>query len=39
MYAVLVKEKLVRGSIRGLNLAGVKPTTVQMTNCSLRVVT
>jgi hypothetical protein len=32
------QEKLVIGSIRGSNLASVKPTTVQPTNCSVRVV-
>jgi hypothetical protein len=32
------KEKPCRGSIRGLNLAVVKPTTVQVTNCRIWVV-
>jgi hypothetical protein len=39
MYVVLDKEKSAIGSIRGLNLATVRPTTVQLTNYSFRVVT
>jgi hypothetical protein len=39
MYVVLDKEKPDIGSIRGLNLAAVRPTTVHLTNCSFRVVT
>jgi hypothetical protein len=31
LYVVLDKEKPYTGSIRGLNLAAVKPTTVQLT--------
>jgi hypothetical protein len=27
------------GSIRGINLAAVRPTTIQLTNYSFRVVT
>jgi hypothetical protein len=33
------KERTSVGSIRGLNLAVVRPTTVQLTNCSFRVDT
>jgi hypothetical protein len=36
MYMVLDKEKPFR-VIRGLNLAAVMPTTVEVTNCSSRV--
>jgi hypothetical protein len=39
MYVILDKEKPGIGNIRGLNLAAVRPTTVQLTNCSFRVVT
>jgi hypothetical protein len=39
VYVVLDKEKFCIGSARGLNLAAVRPTTVQLTNCSFRVVT
>jgi hypothetical protein len=39
MYVVLDKEKSGIGNIKGLNLAAVRPTTVQLTNCSfIRVV-
>jgi hypothetical protein len=38
MYVVLDKEKPGLGSIRGLNLAAVAPSTVQLTNYSFRVV-
>jgi hypothetical protein len=38
MYVVLDKENRSVGSIRGLNFAAVRPTTVQLTNCSFRVV-
>jgi hypothetical protein len=38
MYVVMDKEKPGTGSIRGLNLAEVRPTAVQLTNCSFRVV-
>jgi hypothetical protein len=38
MYVVLDREEPGIGSIRGLNLAAVRPTTVQLTNCSFRVV-
>jgi hypothetical protein len=37
MYVVLDK-KPARGSIRGLNLGAVRPTNVQLTNRSVRVV-
>jgi hypothetical protein len=36
---VLDKEKLDIGSIRGINLAAVRPMAVHLTHCSLRVVT
>ena len=36
---VLDKEKPCIGSMRGLNLAAGRPTTVQLTNCSFRVST
>jgi hypothetical protein len=39
MYVVWDKEKPGAGSIRGLNLAAVRPTAVQLTHCSFRVVT
>jgi hypothetical protein len=39
MYVVLDKQNPDIGSIRGLNLAVVRPTTVQQTNCSFRIVT
>jgi hypothetical protein len=39
MYVVLDKEKPGAGSITGLNLAAVRPTTVQLTNCSFRTDT
>jgi hypothetical protein len=39
MYVTVDKEKPVTESIRGLNLAAVTPTTVQLTNRSFRVVT
>jgi hypothetical protein len=39
MYVVLDKDRAVRESIRSLNLAVVRPTVVQLTNCSFRVVT
>jgi hypothetical protein len=35
---VLHKEKPCTGRIRGLNLAKVRHTTVQLANCSFRVV-
>jgi hypothetical protein len=38
MYVLVDKEKPGIGSIRGFNLAAVRPTTVQLTNCSFRVV-
>jgi hypothetical protein len=38
MYMVLDKEKPGIGIIRGLNLAPVRPTTVQLTDCNFRVV-
>jgi hypothetical protein len=38
MYVVLENEKPGIGSIRGLNLVAVRPTTIQLTNCSFRVV-
>jgi hypothetical protein len=38
MYMVLDKKKPGIGSIRGLYLAAVRPTTVQLTNYSFRVV-
>jgi hypothetical protein len=38
MYVVLDKEKPGIGSIRGLNLEVVRPVTIQVTNCSFRVV-
>jgi hypothetical protein len=38
MNVVLDKEKPGIGSIRGLNSAAVRPTTVQLTNCSFTVV-
>jgi hypothetical protein len=34
MYVVLDKEKPGIGSIRELNMAAVRTTTVQLTNCS-----
>jgi hypothetical protein len=33
MYVLLDEEKLGIGNIRGLNLAAVKSTTVQMCDC------
>jgi hypothetical protein len=33
MYVQLDKENPGTGNIRGLNLAAVKPTTVQVSNC------
>jgi hypothetical protein len=36
MYVVLDKEKARAGSIRGFNLAAVRPTTVQLTDYSFR---
>jgi hypothetical protein len=39
MYEVLNKEKPGIGSIRNLNLAAVRPKTVQLTSCIFRVVT
>jgi hypothetical protein len=36
---VLDKENPCIGSVRGLNMAAVRPTTVQLTNCSFIVVT
>jgi hypothetical protein len=39
MYVELCKEQSCIGSRSGLNLAAVKSTTVQLTNCSFRVVT
>jgi hypothetical protein len=38
MYMVLDREKPAIGSIRALNLAVVRLTTVQLTNCSFRAV-
>jgi hypothetical protein len=38
MYVVLDKENADLGSIRGLNLATVRPTTVQLIKHSFRVV-
>jgi hypothetical protein len=38
-YVVLDKEKPGTGSIRGLNLAAVRPTAVRLTNCTFRAVT
>jgi hypothetical protein len=38
MYGVLDKEKPRIGSIRGLNLAAVRPTTDELTNCSFGVI-
>jgi hypothetical protein len=38
MYGVLDKEKPGRGSVRGLNLAAVRPTTVQLTKSGFRTV-
>jgi hypothetical protein len=32
-------DKLRIGNIRGLNLAAVRPASVQLINCSLRIVT
>jgi hypothetical protein len=37
-YVVLDKEKPCRRGIKGLNLAAVRPTTVQLTDCSFGVV-
>jgi hypothetical protein len=40
MYVVLDEEKPGIGNIRrGLNVAAVRSTTAQLTNCSFRVVT
>jgi hypothetical protein len=39
MYTVPDKEKPGIGNIRGLNVAAVRPTTVQQTNRSFRIVT
>jgi hypothetical protein len=39
MYVVLDEEKPGTGSIGGLNLVAVRPTTIQPTNYSFRVVT
>jgi hypothetical protein len=39
MYLVLENEKLGIGSIRGLNLAAVSPTSVQQIYRSFKVVT
>jgi hypothetical protein len=39
MYVKLEEEEPGIGSIRGLNLEVGRPTTVQLTNCSFRVVT
>jgi hypothetical protein len=39
MYVVFDKEKAGIGSLRGLNSAAARPTTVQLTNRSFRVVT
>jgi hypothetical protein len=36
---ILEKDNPGIGSTEGLNLAAVKPTTVQLSNCSFRVVT
>jgi hypothetical protein len=38
MYMVLDKEKPGIGNMRGFNLAAVRPATIQLTNCSFRVV-
>jgi hypothetical protein len=38
MYVVLDKKKPCIGSIRGLNLAAVRPTVDQLANCSFEVV-
>jgi hypothetical protein len=38
MYVVLDKEMPGRGNMRGLNLAAVRPTTVQLANSSFIVV-
>jgi hypothetical protein len=38
MYVVLDKERPCIGSIRGLNLAAVKPTTVHVINCHFGMV-
>jgi CRISPR/Cas system CSM-associated protein Csm2 small subunit len=38
MYMVLDKEKQRTKRIKGLNLAVVRPTTVQLTKYSLRVI-
>jgi hypothetical protein len=39
VYVVLDKKKLCTGSVRSLNMAVVRPTTVQLTNCSFGIVT
>jgi hypothetical protein len=36
---MVLDKKTGTGSIRGLNLAAVKPMTVQLTNCIFRIVT
>jgi hypothetical protein len=36
---VLDKERPGLGSVRGVNLVAVRPTTIQLTNHSFRVVT
>jgi hypothetical protein len=38
MYVVFDKERPCIRSIRGLNFAVVRPTTVQVTNCHFEVV-
>jgi hypothetical protein len=38
MYVELDKEKPCIGSINGVNLESVRPTTVQLINCSFRIV-
>jgi hypothetical protein len=35
MYVVLVEEKPGIENIIGLNMAAVRPTTVQLTNCTI----
>jgi hypothetical protein len=39
MYVALDKEKPGIGTIKGVILAAVRPTTVQLTDCNFRVVT
>jgi hypothetical protein len=37
MYVILDKEKPGIGSVRGLNMAAVRPKTIQLTDRSFRI--